>query len=488
MFKKLLSFLTDSLTFGISGILGQLIGFILLPIYTRFLTPTDYGVLAMLLVLTAFFLPLAGLGMNEAVFKFFRDENVDRNQLLSTAFIAVFGSSTILLISSQVFLAGGLLKLVLTPTTESGLLIIRLGLFSAYLSTLSNVFNTAIRADRKVRTALVVNVIYLICQVTVSVVLIIIYKKGVLGMVYGQVFGQIMMFTTLVVIIKKSYKVIPNWTMFKQMLSYGIYSVPAQLMDSVMRQLGQYMIKSILSLKETGLYGIAERITAPILIVGNSMRYAHTAFFFQILNEEKNPSHYLRALASFYIAFLAYLWVGVSVWGVEILRLLTPPEYHIASNLIAPIAIIPLLVNVYTFMASGIDSGKNLRPYIIVNLVGVVVFGVSLFIMLDEFGIIGAAYAAIFTRIIMIIVSHYYSQKSLKVNYNIIAIFILILLGIIVIFVNSLWFREELLYRITIALITSVAFPLICIGTLAIFQTERMQILNFAHNIFKRRI
>ena len=483
MFKKLLSFLTDSLTFGISGILGQLIGFILLPIYTRFLTPTDYGVLAMLLVLTAFFLPLAGLGMNEAVFKFFRDENVDRNQLLSTAFIAVFGSSTILLISSQVFLAGGLLKLVLTPTTESGLLIIRLGLFSAYLSTLSNVFNTAIRADRKVRTALVVNVIYLICQVTVSVVLIIIYKKGVLGMVYGQVFGQIMMFTTLVVIIKKSYKVIPNWTMFKQMLSYGIYSVPAQLMDSVMRQLGQYMIKSILSLKETGLYGIAERITAPILIVGNSMRYAHTAFFFQILNEEKNPSQYLRALASFYIAFLAYLWVGVSVWGVEILRLLTPPEYHIASNLIAPIAIIPLLVSVYTFMASGIDSGKNLKPYIVVNLVGIVVFGVSLYLLLNEFGVIGAAYATILTRIIMIIVAHIFSQKRLRVKYNILLILLLIILGISTIQINNLFFDKEVFYRLLVALSVSIIFPFLCLSALAIFKTERNQIFIFLKNL-----
>jgi O-antigen/teichoic acid export membrane protein len=458
----------------------------MLPIYTRFLTPTDYGVLAMMLVITAFFLPLAGLGMNESVFKFFRDEKINRNQLLSTAFIAVFGSATILLFSSQVFFANGLFKLLLDPTTESGLLIIRLGLISAYLSTLSNVFNTAIRADRKVKTALVVNVIYLICQVTLSVILVIVYKLGVLGMIYGQIFGQVMMFTSLTFIIKRSYKLIPNWILFKQMLSYGLYSVPAQLMDSVMQQMGQYMIKSILSLKETGLYGVATRITAPILVVGNSMRYAHTAFFFQILNEERNPSQYLRALASFYIAFLAYLWVGVSIWGVEILRLLTPTEYHIASHLIAPIAIIPLLVNVYTFMASGIDSGKNLKPYIVVNLVGIVVFGISLYFLLNEVGVIGAAFATILTRIVMIIVSNFYSQKRLKVKYNILVILVLILFGVSVIHINNLFYDKEVPYRLVVALIMSVIFPMLCLGALAVFKTERKQIFNFTQNLTKK--
>jgi len=487
LFKKLLSFLTDTFTFGIGSTLGQLIGFIMLPIYTRFLTPTDYGVLAMLLVIPAFFIPLASLGMNSSVFKFFRDPTVNRDKLISTAFITVFIFATILLLTCEAFFTHEISRLLLDANTESGLWIIQISLFLTYLTTLSNVFNTAIRVDRKVRTALIVNVIYIITQVTVSAVLIVVYKMGLLGMIYGQLFGQIIVFTVLVFITKKNYKLLPSWMLFKKMLNFGLYSVPAHLLSSVMDKLGQYMIKSMLSLKETGLYAIGSRITAPIQVIGNSMMYAHSAFFFQILKEE-NPKKHLRALASFYIAFLTYLWVGVSIWGVEVLRFLTPPEFHSASELIAPIALIPVLLNVYTFLASGIDSGKNLKPYMIINFVGIIVFGTTLYLMLDEFGVIGAAYAAIFTRIVMIIISHFYSQKRLQVNYNIILILVLILFGIFVIFINSLWFQEELFYRIIIALIASVVFPFICIGSFALFKTERIQMLNFAHNIRKRKM
>jgi O-antigen/teichoic acid export membrane protein len=486
MFKKLLSFLTDSLTFGLSGVLGQLIGFIMLPIYTQFLTPNDYGVLAMSFVITAFFSSLASLGMNSAVFRYFREETINQDKLISTAFVTVFISSTILLLLCEVFLSKILYKILLESNIRDGLWIMQITLFSSYLTTISSVLNTAFRAERKTRMALLVNVIYIICQTLLSIVLVVLYKMGLLGMIYGQLFGQIIVFVVLIFLLMKNNKLYLNLTLFKLMINYGLYIVPANLLNAVMEQLGQYMIKSTLSLKMVGLYGIAGRIAAPIQIVGSSMTYAHTAFFFQILKED-NPKKYLRALVSYYITFLTYLWVAVSIWGVEILRLLTPPEFHGASVLIAPIALIPLLFNVWTFYASGIDSGENLRPYLFVNLTGVIVFGISLYVMIDKFGVIGAAYATIFTRIVMIIVSHYFSQKRLEVNYNTILVIAVVLSGIIAIFINNLWSHEGFFYRIAAALITSLVFPLLCIGILAIFPIERLQMLNFAHNAIKRR-
>jgi O-antigen/teichoic acid export membrane protein len=129
MFKKLLSFLTESLTFGLSGVLGQLIGFIMLPIYTQFLTPNDYGVLAMSFVITAFFSSLASLGMNSAVFRYFREETINQDKLISTAFVTVFISSTILLLLCEVFLSKILYKILLESNIRDGLWIMQITLF-----------------------------------------------------------------------------------------------------------------------------------------------------------------------------------------------------------------------------------------------------------------------------------------------------------------------------------------------------------------------
>jgi len=457
--------------------LAQLIGFILLPVYTRYLNPTDYGVIAMLAIIIAIFITVSGLGTNEAIFKYYRDIKINNNQLISNAFLIVLFSASFFLIFSLIS-SEFLFKLLLEDDTKNGLLMINLTLLIAFFMSLNSVFNSLIRAERRVKTALVVNITFVIVQVGISLVTIVVLGLGVIGMVLGQFFGQILVFIILVIITFKQYKFEVNKLLSKKMIRYGIYSVPTQIMDTIMNQLGQFMIKSTLTLKESGLFAIATRITEPIKIIGGSMRYAHSAFFFQILNEEKEPLRILRALASFYIALLTYLWVGVAVWGVEVLKVLTPVEFHSAHILIAPLSIIPLLLIIYTFISSGIDSGKDLKPYIFVNGVGLITYLTSLYYLLNEFGVIGAAYSTIITRLIMIVVSNYFSQKRLKVPYNILLIVLMISAGIIAIYINSFFYDENLKIRLFVEVLISLIFPIICLIILLLFNTERNQIIN----------
>jgi O-antigen/teichoic acid export membrane protein len=477
LFKKLISFLSDSLTFGLGGILAQLIGFVLLPVYTRYLNPTDYGIIAMLSIIIAVFITVSGLGTNEAIFKYYRDSKINNNQLISNAFLIVFLSASLLLLIgllSRQFI----LKVLLEDNTINGFLMIDLSLLIAFFMSLNSVFNSLVRAERRVKVALLVNVIFVIVQISISMVAIIFYELGVLGMVLGQFFGQILVFIILVTITFKDYEFDLNKLLSKKMIKYGVFSVPTQLMDTIMNQLAQFMIKSTLTLKESGLNAIATRITVPIQIVGSSMRYAHSGFFFQILNEEKEPTKLLRALASFYIALLTYLWVGVAIWGIEVLKILTPIEFHSAHILIAPLAIIPLLLIIYTFISSGIDSGKDLKPYLVVNGVGLVTYLVSLYFLLMKFGVIGAAYATIITRLIMIVVSNYFSQKRLKVPYNSFSIILLISAGFLVIYINHFFYEENIKIRLLVEIIISLLFPVICIIILSFFNIERKQIFN----------
>ena len=457
--------------------LAQLIGFVLLPVYTRYLNPTDYGIIAMLAIIIAVFITVSGLGTNEAIFKYYRDSKINNNQLISNAFLIV-------LFSASFFLLFGLisdkfiLKLLLEDDTKNGLLMIDLALLIAFFMSLNSVFNSLIRAERRVKTALMVNVSFVIVQVGISIVAIVVLGLGVIGMVLGQFFGQILVFIILVIIIFKEYKFEVNKLLSKKMIRYGIFSVPAQLMDNIMNHLGQFMIKSTLTLQESGLFAIATRITAPIQIIVSSMRYAHSGFFFQILNEEKKPLKILRALASFYIALLTYLWVGVAIWGVEVLKVLTPIEFHSAHILIAPLSILPLLLIIYTFISSGIDSGKDLKPYLVVNGAGLITFLISLYFLLTEFGVIGAAYSTIITRLIMILVSNYFSQKRLKVPYNILLIVLMISAGFLAIYINNFFYNENLKIRLFVEVLISLIFPIICLIILLLFNTERNQIIN----------
>src|SRR5688572_17663543 len=111
MWKRILGLLTDAATYGASSVIGQLIGFVLLPLYTRNLTPDDYGVIAMLAVVTTLFPAIANLGIQSAIYcNFNRTKDEERRRdVLSTGLLAVA-------ISALTFL--GVSLLLATPIAE----------------------------------------------------------------------------------------------------------------------------------------------------------------------------------------------------------------------------------------------------------------------------------------------------------------------------------------------------------------------------------
>src|SRR4051794_4564013 len=100
MLRKLLSLLSDVAVYGVSSLLGQVIGFLLLPLYTRYLTPKDQGVVAMMAIVTLLFGPLANLGMTNAIFRRFNLEKApgERRRVLSSGLVSVLVSSLALLV------------------------------------------------------------------------------------------------------------------------------------------------------------------------------------------------------------------------------------------------------------------------------------------------------------------------------------------------------------------------------------------------------
>ena len=85
--------------YGIANLLDRIISFIMIPVYTRFLTPSDYGILELLYITSSVLSIFIGVGIESAVGRFYFDykEQKDRNMVISTAYIG-FGFLSLLVI------------------------------------------------------------------------------------------------------------------------------------------------------------------------------------------------------------------------------------------------------------------------------------------------------------------------------------------------------------------------------------------------------
>ena len=98
MWKKVRELMFDSAIYGASDVLSKIIGFLLLPLFTHYLTDAEYGALAMFAFIKMFFTPIANLGMTNAMFRTFAlAKNVQQQfTALSAGLVSVCSASCIL--------------------------------------------------------------------------------------------------------------------------------------------------------------------------------------------------------------------------------------------------------------------------------------------------------------------------------------------------------------------------------------------------------
>src|SRR5438034_5773429 len=101
MFDRIKELLRHSAIYGLGSIVARIVGVLLLPLYTRYLSPTDYGLIETLIALSAVLTALVAQGMKSAFFRFYFDSTELERRLLvvRTAFWYVLAASTAVLIA-----------------------------------------------------------------------------------------------------------------------------------------------------------------------------------------------------------------------------------------------------------------------------------------------------------------------------------------------------------------------------------------------------
>ena len=182
MLKTLWSLARDVLIYGASNVLGQLVGFLLLPLYTRFLSPAEYGVLAMLTIASAVLSGVGALGLPKGLLRFVigNDDDADRATLVSTCMVAVMAASAAL-VSIVLVTAGPLSELLIGESEHASMM--RWIAVQAGLAAIASVPVALLRASRRVGRIGFINVSRVVVQAVTSIVAVAWMEAGVGGIV-----------------------------------------------------------------------------------------------------------------------------------------------------------------------------------------------------------------------------------------------------------------------------------------------------------------
>ena len=461
MFKKLLGLLSDTAIYGISASLRRLVGLILIPLLGRYLAPSEYGVAIMLAIVGQLFIPLANLGMTNAVFRQFNLKKDPEHQglILTTGLVSVVLSSLCLFAVAQL-LAPFICERVVGDASWTPLL--RLTLIAAMAHSVGTILFTALRAARQVKTAAAVTVFQVLVHAVVTLTLVVGLELGVRGMVLGSLIAAVAgLFAEFACTVRRFVPRV-NWSIWRQMFAYGVPFVPAQLQTMALDLFGIFMVREMLGLEAAGIYGIASRFASPVSLVVNAVETSWVPYKFQIHANDPNPQAFFQSAIAYYAAGLTYLWIGAAIWGPELLRLLMPPVYHPAASIVWATTLIPVVQGTYFMAGTGFELQNKTRTMPIVTLLGLITIAISSFLLIGPLGALGAALATVLAWIVMSATIFILSQRRFPITHDWPTIGSFVALSAACVAADYAIQPQPLSVRLLMIAMLTVMYPLLC--------------------------
>ena len=330
----------QSAIYGLGLATTQGLGFLLLPIVTRYLPPDEYGIAAVMtslgIVLGFFFT----MGVDSAALRHYYSYSDDeaRRRYLGALFVFVTGLDLILSV------------MILAFNAELAKAIFGEGSYGDYLnivawSTLFRVGGLLPLAVLRTRQRPGLFALYSVGSAVVSrgcmVLLVIVWRHDAVAYLVGILAGNVVVYPVFVsfMLRESSPSIIGSVPAVRRALTFGAPLVPHQISHWVLGAIDRLMLQRLVSFEAAGLYGAGYAVGMIMGLAAQGLNHAWNPFLYRLYAEDAESADAAASrLITHYTAFITLVALLVSLLSPELVRLMVAPAY-VSSRRIVPLVV-----------------------------------------------------------------------------------------------------------------------------------------------------
>jgi len=396
MYRK---YLKSSLLYTFSTIFSKAAPFLLLPIFTLYLSKEDYGILGLIMSIAA--IVNIYIGLKPSLFLI-----VKAPQLKKTAIAKYIFNSFIISMYSFIIILFILFFIQSVFFTQIPLYIFFLIAVMSLFLVSNEILETIFQVEKKASNYAVYQVLKVIFSIGLSLLLIIVLKMGWEGKYFAD-FTIVLLFSLYsIYYLYKHYYIDIKFDFIKQkalakyLLPLTFHVLGLVMMNSIDR----IFLANMLGLEVTGLYTIAYTMGATLGIVHDALLKVWSPEFYKRI---KNATIETKIK----ILKFQYLYIVGSFFMFGIFLLIYPYIFHLMVNekFHSALNIIPIVALGLTFeslrklfICYHYNLGKNTRIAILTLVAGIINAMLN-YILIPLYGIAGAAYATVIAYILVFV-------------------------------------------------------------------------------------
>ncbi|RKX27172.1 MAG: hypothetical protein DRP47_06955, partial [Candidatus Zixiibacteriota bacterium] len=256
MFSAIKSVSKDSIVYGLGGLLGKGIGFLLIPLYTHYLMAAEYGILELLDLTTYIIGLLLAMGIAQSVVRYYYEyeDQKRKDQVISIAMLTIWGISAVFL-PILIIYSSEISDLVLDSSEFSGFFVL---VFITMIINLSNeIPMTLFRIKQQSTLYVSVSLSKLAISLMLNILLITQYNMGIKGILIAGLTSSSLAGIFLTAYTLRKTKISWSFSVLKEMISYSFPLAWSWFGMFILHFGDRFLLQRLDSLGSVGIYSLA---------------------------------------------------------------------------------------------------------------------------------------------------------------------------------------------------------------------------------------
>src|SRR3954447_26804994 len=407
---------TTGASYTAASILSKVIAVALLPLYTRYLTPADYGAAEVLFTAVVVASIVVRFGLIEAILRFYYRDDEDPAAGVRSSFAGLFWLST--LGALALFpLAGPLAELLIPEPEKLGESVselVRIAIGGLWVLTMWEFMLTLFRLEERARAFFLTTLLNVLAAIALTVVLVVGSGEGARGLLVGSYATGA---ATVVVLIALQWRRLSlrfDRALLRRLLRFGLPTMPAEASLYLLNFVDRIIIVRSAGLAAAGLSSLAVKFAQAVNVLVRGFQLAWPPLAYSI-RDDGEARRFYATVVTLFVAGCAFVVTGMWLFSRWIVRALAAPRFFDSYEVIGLVATAVTLYALYLVLVVILGrtgrtefnfpaAGAALAANIALNLA-----------LVPSLGIVGAGLALVASYVVVVALMYGFTQRLFPV-------------------------------------------------------------------------
>jgi len=408
-----------SALYGLANFGTRALNFLLLPLYTRYLAPSDYGLITLAEVLAAFLALVFGLGFDGAMQRLYF-QHVDVPAVLASylgsALKFAFAAATLAVLLTLTL--GPAILHAFAPAFDIPYRFLAWAIITAASGLFLQYQLVIFECQGRPRSYVLLSTAACLLTAGFVVALVVFAHGGASGMLQGKLVAALIVLVITWFLFSGALRSPFRWRYVRETLAIGTPLVPHQLMAGGLIAADRFILGHYRDLREVGLYSIAYTFGGVMALATMSLSQAWAPVYYALAGKKEEGRRAMGRICS----ELAIILSAIACFGALIARDFI--AHFLDHRYLAAGKVVPWIIGAYlahsmfAMFTLAAMQAKQTRWLMLASFVALVANTVLNFALIPRWGMYGAAYATVAAYVVEALVMYFIAQHLYPLRYD----------------------------------------------------------------------